>query len=77
MGGIGKRVRFWYNGNTHQRDWNPLAARAERSAKMQEIMTDHQFDAILKMAIKIVEASKSREDAIQSLREILDDNQRQ
>lgn len=44
---------------------------------MQEIMTDHQFDAILKMAIKIVEASKSREDAIQSLREILDDNQRQ
>ncbi len=40
---------------------------------MQEIMTDHQFDGLIKMAIKIIEASKDKADAIASLKDLLKD----
>lgn len=38
-----------------------------------EIMTDHQFDGLIKMAIKIIEASEDKQAAIESLKELLRD----
>lgn len=38
---------------------------------MTENMTDHQFDGLIKMAIKIIEASKDKQDAIDSLKDLL------
>ena len=32
---------------------------------MQEIMTDHQFDGLIKMAIKIIEASKDKASSLE------------
>lgn len=42
---------------------------------MQEIMTDHQFDGLIKMAIKIIESSASKEEAIESLKDLLKDKE--
>jgi hypothetical protein len=47
------------------------AARGGKERAMQEIMTDHQFDGLIKMAIKIIEASKDKEDAVKTLRDLL------
>ncbi len=38
-----------------------------------EIMTDHQFDGLLKMVIKVIEASKDKQEAIDSLKDMLKD----
>lgn len=42
----------------------------------EEIMTDHQFDGLIKMAIKIVEGSKDKQEAIDSLKALLDDREK-
>ena len=49
------------------------AARGGKESAMQEIMTDHQFDGLIKMVIKIIEASKDKEDAIKTLLDLLKD----
>ena len=38
-----------------------------------EIMTAHQFDGLIKMTIKIIEASEDKQDAINSLKDLLKD----
>ena len=38
---------------------------------MQEGMTDHQFDSIIKMVIKIIELDDDKQDAVETLKSLL------
>ena len=41
---------------------------------MQEQMTDKQFDFIMKSVLQIVKDSESKEDAVEKLQRLIDEN---